>query len=165
MWKKWMVALSVVALVVGISAPLEATTVSRHNVLFVEDGAPGGRVPGATARVVRDEDGLAVIVNTRHLPAGPFTVWLFFFDCDSAGDCSGPPNNGGPMFGTADTVGANGRAHFSVGVPETSDFVVDAESDEVHAVVVSEKPTHLSMWFRLVSPMYGTGVQVVIAGP
>ena len=165
MRKKWMVALSVVALVVGISAPIEATTVSHHDVLFVEGGAPAGRVPGGTARVVRDEDGLAVIVNTRHLPAGPFTVWLFFIACESAGNCAATPNNGGPMFGTADTVGANGRAHFSVGVPESSPFVVDAESDEVHAVVFSEKPTTLPMWFRLVSPEQGTGVQVVIAGP
>ncbi len=152
----------VAVLLMGLSPVLEAQTVSNHNVYWIEGGVPGEKVDGGAAKVIREADGLSVVINTRHLVAGPVTVWLFFFACDpTVPGCN--PTNGGPMFGTADVVHKNGKGTLAVGVPISSPFLTDPMLDEVHAVIADDKPTNVPMHERLRTPSGGTFSQVVIA--
>ncbi len=149
------------ALLVG--PPAEAQTISQHDVQWIEGGMPGSRVPGAGAVAVREAGGVSMIIRTRHLLAGPVTVWLFFFACDPFGVCSNVPTNGGPMFATADVVTPNGKGTFAVGVPDASPFLTDPATDEIHAVIVDGKPLANPIWRQLTTPAGGTFRQVVIA--
>lgn len=155
-------ALAVLAVATGSAAI--AATIDHHIVQFIEDGAPGDRVPGAHAKMIRNEDGLGLIINTRHFPPGPMTVWLFFFTCDPADPACGP-TGGGPVFGTSDVVKANGRVHLAIGVPEGNGYLTDAWTDEVHAVMLSKEFDPDLIHTQLTTPVGGTPTQVVIAIP
>lgn len=146
-------------LILAMSSASGAQT-TNHRVYWIEEGAPGGRVAGARATSIREEDGFSLIINTKHLVPGPVTVWMFFFTCDPADENCAPTNGG--MFATADTITSNGKGHFAVGVPETSPHLTDAETDEVHVIIVDGKPGDEPMWLRLTTPSGGTFRQVVI---
>ena len=116
----------------AVSPAAEAATTESCPVVFASGPPPEpeGPVPGGRATLIRNEDGIGLSINTRHLPgAGPVTVWMFFINADGT-------RVNGPIFGTSDLVTRNGRAHFGIGVSESADGLVDAETDRVHALVL-----------------------------
>ena len=115
----------------AVSPAAEAATTESCPVVFASGPPPEpeGPVPGGRATLIRNEDGIGLSIDTRHLPgAGPVTVWMFFIQPDGSAN--------GPFFGSSDLVTRNGRAHFGIGVSESAGELVDAEHDGVHALIL-----------------------------
>jgi hypothetical protein len=79
-------------------------------------------IPGSSAKLTRDDDGIWMRVNTTGLPAGAYTNWWVIYNnpdkCDLPGSCAGgdlanPAVEGAVIWATGGVVGRNGVGHFS----------------------------------------------------
>lgn len=120
-------------------------------------------VDGAWSKLLRDDNGTAMRINTSGLPAGQaFTVWWVVFN--NPGECEGPCKEsdlsnsaveGAVGYATGHVIGANGVAKFSAYLSEGDSLPLlneltkgaipvgtlnDARTAEIHLIIRSHGP-------------------------
>jgi hypothetical protein len=106
---------------------------------------PAVVVVGASSKLVRNQNGVTVTVNTSGLVSGSaVTIWLIVFNNGTSG---GPDD---VIYGAGHVVGPNGTANFAAHLnegdsggslfPQPSPGLIDAETAEIHIVVRSHGP-------------------------
>ena len=102
-----------------------ADTTTRTVPVFEATGGPfstppfpvGSKVDGASATIIRNEGGVAVIIETEDLPeGGAYTAW--WFEClppTTTEDCIPALP---PPFGSSDTTGDDDEVHLAFGISE-----------------------------------------------
>ena len=114
-------ALAAVISISATQAAADVATVQSVKVFEAVGGPPnfnvGKKVGGAKAIVYRNDDGIAVIIDTKKLSKGVFTAWLFECSGESTELCAPHP----PIFCSSDTAekGKKGKVHLACGMTAT----------------------------------------------
>jgi hypothetical protein len=119
---------------------------------------PAVVVVGASSKIVRNNNGVTVTVNTSGLvPGSAVTIWLVIFnnpeECFEGcniDDLGNPDVEADVIYGAGHVVGPNGTANFAAHLnegdtggslfPQPSPGLIDAETAEIHIIVRSHGP-------------------------
>ncbi len=132
----------------GLCAGVFGATMSTIPMNEIPGFAPVGE--GAVSTIIRDEQGVTILVHTKNLDPGPHTVWAFVWN--SPENCQGeicmPANGDAPesvMRGNGAIVGASGKGNFGfrINIGDTSDVVggavraglTDPMGAEIHVTI------------------------------
>ena len=134
--------------VFGLCAGAFGATMSTIPMLEIPGFAPVAE--GAVSTIIRDEQGVTILIHTKNLDPGPHTVWAFVWNNpeNCAGEVCMPGAGDTPesvMRGNGAIVGASGKGNFGfrINMGDTSDVVggavraglTDPMGAEIHVTV------------------------------
>ncbi len=157
MWTKFRIA-AVLAVLASLASVITVYAASPHQTTTVFEMAPPNDViPGSSASLMRDDDGVTATLKTSDLEAGAvYTVWwVIFNNPESCADVCGLADLGTPevepgvYFAAGHVIGNNGKANFGMRLNEDTlpdgpgqipfagldNPLMDSMKAEVHLVV------------------------------
>ena len=143
----------IVALIAMLGSALSAAAApAQHSESMVWRVGDESVVEGASASLVRTDNGLTMQINTSELEPGAYTVWWVIFNnpefcSDMCGEDDLPFNGGDPNVNvvlpnaTGHAVGQNGVGNFGAYIQVgTSEGLMDPRGAEVHLIVRTHGP-------------------------
>lgn len=146
-------AVAAIGAIVGAAAPAALASASHQDATVNWHGQQmsqghAGQVPGASASLVRNKNGISYRINTTHLtPGNAFTLWLVVINNPAA--CSVSPCSGGDIllnpatesqvrYAAGHVAGGSGRGTFagSVKVGPLSGWLPDGSLDDPWAAEI-----------------------------
>jgi hypothetical protein len=152
------VALISVVVSLFMAVPPGSTESRQRSTSQLWTSADTDVVPGAKSKLVRRDNEICVRINTKALPEGAYTIWLFAFNnpehctaplavggarCGGDADFNNDAVNVSALWATGGIVGPDGVGHFSTCLAENTfpgqelggPGLTDAQGAEIHLVI------------------------------